>query len=388
MTMGNRRSLGMHAGIAVLFLVHGAFCAEKDEQRSLPALQEYVQAHPSDTATRLQLARALALSKKYEQANTQYAAVLAQEPGNLAAKVGLAKVASWQGDLDRSLTLYDEALRRSPHLYDAVVGKGFTLAWMGKSEEALDILRRAAKMHPDDDEVASEVKRLSALVPKNDQSESPKRTSTVRKKSVKAEGAAAASALQPQAFPEPIAPAKALAPERTVNPLWWVLPFFGVLVAAMVAHLRRSRPPQEQTSEKTAAGPAPKRVLVVEANDEAASFVKMLFAQLGAEVERLPDVNKLFITHRRKPADLVLVDGDCGRGLLDEVIETGLARGASVVFACSTIAESQVIHEAGFRSIRKPFRVVDLASLLDDASSGAIPGPAGGKAERHAALRP
>jgi hypothetical protein len=96
----------------------------------------------------------------------------------------------------------------------------------------------------------------------------------------------------------------------------------------------------------------------------------MLFAQLGAEVERLPDVNQLFVTHRKRPADLVLVDGDCDRSLFEEVIETGLGRAASVAFACSTVAESQVVHEAGFRSIRKPFRILDLALLLEDGNDG------------------
>jgi hypothetical protein len=147
----------------------------------------------------------------------------------------------------------------------------------------------------------------------------------------------------------------------------------AMFIASGIVYWRRQRKPTAPAAAKEpVAAPALKRVLVVEANDEAAAFVKMLFAHLGAEVERLPDVNQLFVTHRRKPADLIIVDGDCGPALLDEVIETGLKRGASVAFACSTIAESQVIHEAGFRSIRKPFRIVDLASLLEDADSGAL----------------
>jgi tetratricopeptide (TPR) repeat protein len=365
----------VHAGIAVLFLASTAICSEPNELKSLPALQEYVQAHPSDTSVRLQLARTLALGKKYEQANAQYAAVLAQEPGNLAAKVGLAKVASWQGDLDRSLTLYEEVMRRSPHLYDAVVGKGFTLAWMGRSEEALEILRRAARTHPEDVEVAAEVKRLSALVPRKEQTEPQKpRTTPERKRSATPQPAAVPlAATQPQAFPEPIAPAKALSPEPAGDRWWMPASITAIFIVCGIVYWRRQRKPAAQAIVEESAPVHPlKRVLVVEANDEAAAFVKMLFAQLGAEVERLPDVNQLFITHRRKPADLILVDGDCGPALLDEVIETGLKRGASVAFACSTIAESQVIHEAGFRSIRKPFRIVDLASLLEDADSGAL----------------
>jgi tetratricopeptide (TPR) repeat protein len=301
--------------------------------------------------------------------------VLTQEPGNLAAKVGLAKVASWQGDLDRGLMLYDEVIRRSPHLYDAVVGKGFTLAWMGRSEEALEILRRAARTHPEDDEVAAEVKRLSALVPRKEQTEVQKpRTTPERKRSAAPQMEAVPSAAtQPQAFPEPIAPVKALPPEPVDNRWWMPVSITAMFIASGIVYWRRQRKPTAPAAAKEpVAAPALKRVLVVEANDEAAAFVKMLFAQLGAEVERLPDVNQLFVTHRRKPADLILVDGDCGPALLDEVIETGLKRGASVAFACSTIAESQVIHEAGFRSIRKPFRIVDLASLLEDADSGAL----------------
>jgi DNA-binding response OmpR family regulator len=108
-------------------------------------------------------------------------------------------------------------------------------------------------------------------------------------------------------------------------------------------------------------------VLLIEENDDAAAFVTMLFAQLGAELERLSSINELFVTHRRRPADLIIVDGSCNAALVEEVWDTGIARGTSVVFACSEASEAQVVHSAGFRSVRKPFRVTDLAALLAES---------------------
>ena len=140
-------------------------CLQGQEGEVLARLADSVQGNPQDIALRLQFARSLGISKRFTEASAQYAIVLQQDPNNLAARVGMARLASWQGNFGAAFAAYDEILRRTPNLYDAIVGKAFTLSWMGRTDEALPLLRRAARMHPEDGEVAAEIKRLGGAVP-------------------------------------------------------------------------------------------------------------------------------------------------------------------------------------------------------------------------------
>ena len=360
---------------------------------AIAILQDEAAKHPTDTATRLQLARQLALSKRYVEANENYSAVLLREPQNLTAKVGLAKVASWQGDLDRSLALYEEVLARSPHLYDARVGKGFTLAWMGRNEEALTILRSAAKVHPEDQEVATEVARLAKLVRSSDLAAMPASASIPRKPQPQRVASTEPLAPRtvprseyPRTFAEPIAPAQALAPE----PRPWIPigAFAGVILAlggisfavrkripamdvpATLPALAESATiapiaPQESAAAvvEPESEPAPAtRVLLVEPNDDAAEFVRMVLTQHGARVERLATIHEV-LAHTQ-PVDLVIVGESCTPARAEELVQIAEHAGSALVFACNTTEEAQAIHAAGGQSIRRPFRIMDLFSLL------------------------
>jgi tetratricopeptide (TPR) repeat protein len=365
-----------------------------NQSAAIAILQDDLAKHP-DTATRLQLARQLALIKRYSESVEQYAAVLAREPQNLAAKVGLAKVASWQGDLDRSLARYDDVLARSPHLYDARVGKGFTLAWMGRNEEALTILRAAAKVHPEDQEVAVEVARLDKLV----RSTEPRPTSApVARKVPPSHDAAARPAVAqvatrseyPRTFAEPVSPAVALAPEP--HP-WIPIGAFAVVIfalAGMTIMVRRgftvpavaAAPPLAEVAvtvpvapreaEVKQAKPAPAiRVLLVAANDDAAEFVRMVLTQHGASVARLASVHEV-LTHAH-PVDLVIVGESCAAARAEELIRIAERAGSALVFACNTPEEAQTIHARGGETIRRPFRIMDLISLLAPSSAAETP---------------
>ena len=366
-----------------------------NQSAAIAVLQEDLAKHP-DTATRLQLARQLALTKRYSEAVEQYSAVLAREPQNLTAKVGLAKVASWQGDLDRSLALYDDVLARSPHLYDARVGKGFTLAWMGRNEEALTILRSAANVHPEDQEVASEVERLAKLV----RSTEPRQASiqVVRKASPReattrpAVAQVATRSEYPRTFAEPVSPAVALAPEP--HP-WIPIGAFAVVVfglAGLTIIVRKRIPatvisaspaavellvstpatPDKAQVQKPETQPAPTiRVLLVSANDDAAEFVRMVLTQHGATVERVSSVHEV-LAHTQ-PVDLVIVGECCAAARAEELIRIAERAGSALVFACNTTEEAQAIHALGGESMRRPFRIMDLISLLARSSAAEAP---------------
>jgi tetratricopeptide (TPR) repeat protein len=373
-----------------------AVAAQLAETGNQPAaiaiLQDELARHPADTATRLQLARQLALSKRYTEASEHYSAVLTREPQNLAAKVGLAKVASWQGDLDRSLALYEDVLARSPHLYDARVGKGFTLAWMGRNDEALTILRSAAKVHPEDQEVAAEVARLAKLLRSTEPQETSAVTSRRPQPRHEASVQSAAAPVVPQTgyprtFAEPVSPAVALAPEPRP---WIPIGAFASVIVALggvtfavrkripVMHVPATMPaadtaaaiavapvePAVAVAAEPEPAPAPPatRVLLVEANDDTAEFVRMVLTQHGAHVERLASVHEV-LTHTQ-PVDLVIVGEACAPGRAEQLIRIAERAGTALVFACNTSEESQAIHALGGQSIRRPFRIMDLFSLL------------------------
>jgi tetratricopeptide (TPR) repeat protein len=368
-----------------------------NQPAAIAILQDELAKHPADTVTRLQLARQLALNKHYTEANEHYSAVLAREPQNLAAKVGLAKVASWQSDLDRSLALYDEVLARSPHLYDARVGKGFTLAWMGRHDEALTILRAAAKVHPEDQEVAAELARLSKLVRS---SEPAVAVTPSHKPSPRRDPAVAPVAPAfgyPRTFAEPISPARALAPEpRPWIPIGAfasvVLALAGVTFAVRkripVAVVSAAAPPAVTPSAPVVqrapvvAAPEPEvapeppparatRVLLVEANDDAAEFVRMVLTQHGAQVERLSALHEV-LTHA-SPVEIVIIGEACPPARAEEFIRIAERAGSALVFACNTPEEAQAIHALGGQSIRRPFRIMDLFSLLVPSQIGEKP---------------
>jgi tetratricopeptide (TPR) repeat protein len=378
-----------------------AVAAQLAEAGNQPAaiaiLQDELAKHPADTATRLQLARQLALSKRYTEATEQYSAVLAREPQNLTAKLGLAKVASWQGDLERGLALYEDVLARSPHLYDARVGKGFTLAWMGRNDEALTILRSATKVHPEDLEVAHEVARLELLV----RSSVPAPTAGVitarktqpRRGSAMPSAAPAAvpatpSADYPRTFAEPISPAQALAPE----PRPWipiaafisvVLALAGVTfvvrkrvhpvaVALTVSPVVAAEQPLADRSAATSAPLAPaqsaaKRVLLLEPNDDAAEFVRMFLEHQQAQqqavvVSRCATADDVVAEIRH--AALVLIGEACAPARIVELVRAAEVAGCTLAFACGSREEAQEVHAAGGQSIRRPFRIMDLHALL------------------------
>ena len=355
-----------------------------NQSAAIAVLQDDLAKH-RDTATRLQLARQLALTKRFTEAVEQYAAVLAREPQNLTAKVGLAKVASWQGDLDRSLALYDDVLARSPHLYDARVGRAFTLAWMGRNDEALTMLRSAAKVHPEDQEVAVEVERLAKLVRSTEPR--PALNQIVRKVSPSRETASSPVVAQtarpaeyPRTFAEPVSPAVALAPEPRP---WIPISAFAAVIFALagVTFVVRRRVPLAPVSmpssplevvvnppvaqERNVEAPAPPpatRVLLVAANDDAAEFVRMVLTQHNATVGRVASVHEV-LAHTQ-PVDLVIVGEACAPARAEELIRIAGRAGSALVFACNTSEEAQAIHALGGETIRRPFRIMDLISLL------------------------
>jgi hypothetical protein len=196
----------------------------------------------------------------------------------------------------------------------------------------------------------------------------------------------------PRTFAEPISPAEALKPE----PRPWIPigAFAGVVIAlAGVTLAVRKRipgaivsaaaPPSitpsapvvqrapvvAEPEPEIAPEPVPARatrVLLVEANDDAAEFVRMVLTQHGAHVERLSALHEV-LTHAH-PVDLVILGEACAPARAEEFIRIAERAGSALVFACNTPEEAQAIHALGGQSIRRPFRIMDLFALLVPAT--------------------
>jgi hypothetical protein len=107
------------------------------------------------------------------------------------------------------------------------------------------------------------------------------------------------------------------------------------------------------------------RVLLVEANDDAAEFVRMVLTQHGAQVERLSALHEV-LTHA-SPVEIVIIGEACPPARAEEFIRIAERAGSALVFVCNTPEEAQAIHALGGQSIRRPFRIMDLFALLAPA---------------------
>lgn len=368
---------------------------------AMALLREFVQQHPAEVGSRIDLARYYLYRKQYDNAAAEYTEVLRRQPGSLPAKLGLAKVASWQGDFDKSLDIYDEILRRSPSFYDARVGKGFTLAWMGRNDEAYALLSASAKSHPNDAETVAEAERLFQLLHKRD----PRDTETTiaahrvimpaSKKTVPgANGSAkpkSESAMDyPRTFAEPVTPSAAL-PEQP-RPIWpWLLGALVLMYAGFFFVLRQFRqtaadvtsngidyavPESAHTVDleqgaiepvATLAQPDGPRVLIAEEAPEIADFLRMVFAQLGASSIDHLTPERAIECLGVGDFDLCVLPANCAAQLgvaLDEGTITHHALRA-VVFSCPDKEEGERIATIfGCRYLTKPLRVASVAALL------------------------
>jgi tetratricopeptide (TPR) repeat protein len=341
-----------------------------DLEAALSTLASYLDAHPQNVPVRIELARYLGYSRRFAEALHQYETALRQEPGNLAALTGVGKVLSWQGDYAASLAAYDRVLARSPWYYDARVGKGFTLYWMGDKRAAYAVLHSCAKAHPEDRELADTVAGLQREFgpirsddppfpvaadarPAGPDRAAVRSTPRGRRWSAGISVPVAPAAAPPvTAFPEPIAPAQALAPAPSV-PLWMAAVVAGLALMTLVLAVmvwrtqRRRRVPGEPfpmsrlaaprmapdspgtganaatavvpplatapTGQILAASPKPQapalKVLVVDHSPEVLAFVQMVLSSQECEVTCAESSMVALEWMQTRSFDALLLDG-------------------------------------------------------------------------------
>jgi tetratricopeptide (TPR) repeat protein len=366
---------------------------------AIALLRDFVQQHPSEISSRIDLARYYLYRKQYDNAAAECNEVLRRQPGSLPAKLGLAKVASWQGDFDKALEIYDEILRRSPSFYDARVGKGFTLTWMGRNEEAYALLNAAAKSHPNDAETVAESERLSRLLRKQEQrvAETPVShrviAPTIKKPSPLASAPSKPkpeSAMDyPRTFAEPVAPAVALPQEE--RPIWpWLFSALVLMYSGFFIAYRQLKKTATASVPKPAVQDEPKgalrqkqevatgtlpsdpeqsgpRVLIAEEAPEIADFLRMVFAQFGASSIDHLEPERAIECLGSGNFDLCVLPTSCAAQLGVAQDEGTVPQDAlrAVVFSSVDKEEGERIAGTfGCRYLTKPLRVAAVAALL------------------------
>lgn len=91
----------------------------------------------NDWQARLEYARLLRNSERYEDAIAQYQKLLNETPENATLKFELAELYSWQKNYEESLKLYQELLEKNPSDIQLRRKYAMVLMWMGKDNEAI-----------------------------------------------------------------------------------------------------------------------------------------------------------------------------------------------------------------------------------------------------------
>jgi tetratricopeptide (TPR) repeat protein len=348
---------------------------------AIATLREYLETAADDVTARVELARYLAFSKRYPEARQQYQEVLRRDAQNIPATLGIAKIHSWEGDFPAALELYDKILTRSPQFYDARVGKAFTLLWMGEKEQAAEIFRWAARVHPNDAEIRDALKEIgiAAPVPSEPTAAAPALTRAepiIRARSQRSplhsSPATSPRQLTPppiSSFPEPVAPAAALGPDRfppaaTALVVSIAFVMCGALVFLWRNHTHaavESAPPVPASQPLMPTPPTRAlTVFIADANASALEFQRTVFVSASCEVICAADPQEALAALRQHRFDHVVLDAQ-----MHEVVAfirqnlPSLAERMLLTAANSDDAQ-RAKQITGLRCIAKPLRMADL----------------------------
>lgn len=115
---------------------------------------------PNNLSIELDLARSLALCRRYAEAIARCRQVLAMSPGNREAGTELARVLGWDREYEGSIRLYQELLKETPRDTDLLESLARVYVEAGRLEEALETYRALLADHPDTGDYGLEVARL------------------------------------------------------------------------------------------------------------------------------------------------------------------------------------------------------------------------------------
>jgi len=144
--MCDTHALGV--ALALLLSLVAPVASWGDESSAEPSVDVEWPREPQPEPT-ADLAAALALDGKVEEALAVYAELLARNPENRDAIFGRARVLGWLGRYDESLAALDGMLADSPDDVDALVLRARVLGWTERYERGEVDARRALSLAPD-----------------------------------------------------------------------------------------------------------------------------------------------------------------------------------------------------------------------------------------------
>jgi tetratricopeptide (TPR) repeat protein len=342
-----------------------------DAVGAVSGLREYLAQSPDDLGARVELARYLAFSKRYPEAMEQYNDVLRRDPQNIPATLGIAKIHSWEGDFPAALDLYDKILVRSPQFYDARVGKGFTLLWMGEKEQAAEIFRWAARVHPQDSELKqafSELGISSNIAAARPAASAPTAitTSPHRKPERMSDHRPSMPPAQVSSFPEPVAPAAALKPDRFPPAATALVVSIAFVMCGALVFLWRNH---ASTGSSTLPAPGPQaqlgtvrrpKVLIGDTNVSALEFQRTVFTGAGFDAVCATSTEESLRALRQHRFDHIVIDAEMHEAVtfIRQHLPTLAQR--MLLTAATPEHANRLKQSTGLRCVARPLRMSEL----------------------------
>ena len=126
---------------------------DSDPEVQVRNYREALRRDPTLNAARLALAEKLRDGSKIDEAEVEYATLLARDPKNVAGLVGAGRVALLKGDLTAATRHYEDALAIDPREKVALRELGLIDLNAGRTTKARDRLKAAVEVDPFDPEV-------------------------------------------------------------------------------------------------------------------------------------------------------------------------------------------------------------------------------------------
>ena len=159
----NRALTTLALGCAIACIHMGANAATEKETATTArsgnfaaaavAYQQLVAESPSSVALRLELADALAKDRQWDQAISEYEAVLKLQPNNTEAILGIGTVRRWQENIVEAKRANEQARVLAPQNSDPVLGLAATYALDHDFDNAGRLYEQAVKTWPEDKNV-------------------------------------------------------------------------------------------------------------------------------------------------------------------------------------------------------------------------------------------
>ena len=149
-------ALAMACSLAAVVLGGCRPWAKPDADSALSRPSTAVAPTPEE-AGRMQRAQDVAARGEYQEALTEFRALLAENPRLAVAQVAVGRVTREQGDLRAAQRSYEAALQVDPRNVDALVGLAGVHAEAGRTDEALRTYRQALSVAPADERAVTGV---------------------------------------------------------------------------------------------------------------------------------------------------------------------------------------------------------------------------------------